>query len=114
MGVVLVVCFALVIVQLINIQFRQAGALANSPDNPRVAAQKYDNDRGVITASDGTVLAKSVKITATSSTYNYEREYPEGSLYAGITGYYSPYFGAAAGIEYQYNQYLQTHAQPPR
>jgi peptidoglycan glycosyltransferase len=113
LGLVLVVCFALVIVQLINIQFRQAGALSSSPNNPRIAAKKYDNDRGIVTASDGTVLAKSVKINSSSSTYNYAREYPGGSLYAGITGYYSPYFGAAAGIEYQYNQYLQTHAQSP-
>src|SRR6202034_2966549 len=80
LGVVLVVCFALVIVQLVNIQFRQAGALANSPNNPRVAATKYDNDRGVITASDGTVLAKSVKINSSSGAYNFEREYPGGSL----------------------------------
>jgi peptidoglycan glycosyltransferase len=114
LGVVLVLCFALVIVQLINIQFRQASALANSPNNPRVAATRFDNQRGTIMASDGTVLAKSVKINSSSSTYNYEREYPDGPLYAGITGYDSPYFGAAAGIEYQYNQYLQTHAQAPQ
>jgi peptidoglycan glycosyltransferase len=114
LGVILVLCFALVIVQLINIQFRQASALANSPNNPRVAATKFDNERGTITASDGTVLAKSVKINSSSGTYNYEREYPDGPLYAGITGYYSPYFGAPAGIEYQYNQYLKTHAQPPQ
>jgi peptidoglycan glycosyltransferase len=113
LGVVLVLCFALVIVQLINIQFRQASALANSPDNPRVAATKFDNNRGTITASDGTVLAKSVKINSSSSTYNYEREYPDGPLYAGITGYDSIFYGTS-GIEYQYNQYLQTHAQPPQ
>ena len=68
LGVVLLAGFALVIVQLVNIQFRQAGALANSPNNPRIAAQKYDNARGTITAADGTVLAKSVKTTAAGST----------------------------------------------
>jgi peptidoglycan glycosyltransferase len=114
LGVVLVISFALVIVQLANIQFRQASALANSPNNPRVAVKRFDNQRGTVTASDGTVLAKSVKINSSSSTYNYEREYPDGPLYAGITGYDSPFFGAAAGIEYEYNQYLQTHAQPPK
>jgi len=113
LGVVLVLCFALVIVQLINIQFRQASALANSPDNPRIAATKYNNQRGLIMAADGTILAKSVKINSSTSTYNYEREYPDGPLYAGITGYDSIYFGTS-GIEYQYNQYLQTHAQPPQ
>jgi peptidoglycan glycosyltransferase len=113
LGVVLVLSFALVIVQLVNIQFRQAGALANSPDNPRIAAKKFDNTRGSILASDGTVLAKSVKVNSSSSTYNFEREYPNGSLYGGITGYDSIYFGTS-GIEYQYNQYLQIHAQAPQ
>ena len=113
LGVILVLCFALVIVQLVNIQFRQASALANSANNPRIAAKKFDNERGTIMAADGTVLAKSVKTNSSSSTYNYEREYPDGPLFAGITGYDSIYFGTS-GIEYEYNQYLQTHAQPPQ
>jgi peptidoglycan glycosyltransferase len=112
-GLVLVVCFALVIVQLVNIQFRQAGALANSADNPRISAQRFDNDRGTISASDGTILARSVKVNSSSSTYNYQREYSNGPLYAGITGYDSVYYGTS-GIEYEYNQYLSTHAQSPQ
>ena len=113
LGVVMVLCFALVIVQLVNIQFRQASALANSPDNPRVSVKKFDNDRGTISAADGTILAKSVKINSSSSTYNYEREYPEGPLYAGITGYDSLFYGTS-GIENYYNQYLVAHAQAPQ
>jgi penicillin-binding protein A len=113
LGVVLLACFALVIVQLANIQFRQAGALANSPFNPRVAEKVFDNQRGTITASDGTVLAKSIKTTVTGDPYHYTRVYPQGSLYAGITGYNSLFYGTS-GIEYQYNQYLKTHTQPPK
>jgi peptidoglycan glycosyltransferase len=113
LGVVLVICFALVIVQLANIQFRQASALANSPNNPRIAAKEYDNNRGTILAADGTVLAKSVKINSSSSIRNYEREYPDGPLFGGITGYDSIYYGTS-GIEFEYNQYLQTHAQAPQ
>jgi peptidoglycan glycosyltransferase len=109
----MVVAFALVIVQLANIQFRQAGALANSQYNPRVAAQIDDNQRGTITASDGTVLAKSVKTTASGDPYHYTRVYPQGPLYAGITGYDSRFYGTS-GIEYEYDQYLQTHTQPPK
>jgi peptidoglycan glycosyltransferase len=109
----MVVAFALVIVQLANIQFRQAGALANSPYNPRVASKVYDNQRGTITASDGTVLAKSVKTTASGDPYHYARVYPQGPLYAGITGYDSRFYGTS-GIEFQYDQYLQTHQQPPK
>jgi peptidoglycan glycosyltransferase len=115
LGVVMVICFALVIVQLANIQFRQASALANSPFNPRIAQKSLDNQRGTITASDGTVLAKSVKTTVPSSVdpLHYTREYPGGSLYGGITGYDSRYLGTS-GIEFEYNQYLETHAQPPK
>jgi peptidoglycan glycosyltransferase len=112
LGVVVVICFAGVIVQLVNIQFRQASALANSPDNPRIASKKFVNDRGTIGLSDGTILAKSVKVNSSSSTYNYQREYSDGPLYAGITGYDSIYYGTS-GIEFEYNQYLQTHAQAP-
>jgi peptidoglycan glycosyltransferase len=113
LGVVMVICFALVVIQLANIQFRQASALANSPLNPRNAIKKFDNVRGSIMAADGTVLAKSVKINSSSTTYNYEREYPGGSLYGGITGYDSIYYGTS-GIEFEYNQYLQAHTQPPK
>jgi penicillin-binding protein A len=113
LGVVLLAAFALVIVQLVNIQFRQAGALANSPNNPRIAAQKYDNARGTITAADGTVLAKSIKTTAAGDPYHYTRVYPQGPLYAGITGYDSIFYGTS-GIEYQYNQQLASHAQSPQ
>jgi peptidoglycan glycosyltransferase len=113
LGVVMVICFALVIVQLANIQFRQANALANSPTNPRNAIKKFDNARGTITAFDGTVLAKSVKINSSSKIRNYEREYSDGPLYAGITGYDSIFYGTS-GIEFEYNQYLQAHAQPPK
>jgi penicillin-binding protein A len=112
LGLVMVLCFALVIVQLANIQYRKAPALAASPYNPRVAALRYENLRGTITLNDGTVLAKSVP--ATSGSYKYMRVYPQGSLYGPITGYDSNYYGTPAGIEYQYNQYLQAHAQAPQ
>ena len=36
-GIIMVLCFALIIVQLANIQFGKAHKLATSPYNPRVA-----------------------------------------------------------------------------
>jgi peptidoglycan glycosyltransferase len=112
LGLVMMICFGLVVVQLVNIQFRRAPALASSPYNPRVAALRFENLRGTITAIDGTVLAKSVR--ATSGSYHYMRVYPQGSLYAGITGFADIYYGAPAGIEYEYNQYLEAHPQSPQ
>ncbi|MGP0029153.1 MAG: penicillin-binding transpeptidase domain-containing protein [Acidimicrobiales bacterium] len=111
LGVVMLLCFALVVVQLVNIQYRKASALADSPYNPRVASEKYNNLRGTIYASDGTILAQSVK--STSGSYHYMRVYPQGPLYAGITGYSSLEYGTS-GIEYEYNQYLQTHQEAPQ
>jgi peptidoglycan glycosyltransferase len=114
-GVTLILCFALLIVQLVNIQFHKAPALASSAQNPRVAAQRFDNLRGTITASDGTILAQSVKSGV--APYTYKRIYPsgetpQGNIYAGITGFDSIFFGTS-GIEYEYNSYLQSHAQTP-
>ncbi len=109
----MLLCFALVIVQLINIQFKRASTLAASPYNPRVSVKKFDNVRGKILASNGQILAESVK--ATSGPYHYMREYPAdtATMYSGITGYDSIYFGTS-GIEYQYNQDLESHPQAPQ
>jgi penicillin-binding protein A len=116
LGVVMVLCLGLVVAQLVNIQLVKAKQLQSSPFNPRVASQQYDNPRGTIEAADGTVLAKSVPTPAGTNTqdypYHYVREYPQGPLYAGITGYDSALYYGTAGIEEQYNSYLEAHQQP--
>ncbi len=48
---------------------------------------------------------------SSTSSYHYVREYPQGSLFSQVVGYYSEYYGTA-GIENQYNDYLVTHTQP--
>ena len=117
LGVVMVLCFGLIVVQLVNIQFVKAHQLATSPNNPRVAVLKYDNPRGTIYASDGTtILAKSTATTPGPYKYPYRylRQYPQGPLYAGITGYYSPLYYGTAGIEEEYNSQLSAHTQGPQ
>jgi penicillin-binding protein A len=117
LGVFMVVCFGLIAVQLVNIQFVKAKQLANSPFNPRVAALNYENPRGTIYAADGTtVLAKSVATSPGPYKYPFThiRQYPDGPLYAGITGYDSPLYYGRAGIEEEYNAQLGAHSQGPK
>ncbi len=117
LGVIMVLCFGLVVVQLVNIQLVKAKQLSTSPDNPRVAVMADDNARGDIYAADGTVLAQSVPTPAgtnrTAYKYDYVRQYPDGPLYAGITGYDSALYYGTSGIEEQYDSYLDAHPQAP-
>src|ERR1700722_5040915 len=100
----MLLCFGLVVVQLVNIQFVKAKALANSPYNPRVSINPLDNQRGTIYAADGTVLAQSVKSTSPSTgSPLYMRVYPQGPLYAGITGFNDIFYGPPSGTAHQYN-----------
>ena len=110
LGVLLVLAFALVIAQLVDIQLIKAPRLQASAFNPRNQAKGFDNDRGDIFASDGTLLADSVKSKA-ASPHEYLRQYPQGSLYSQIVGFSSPYYGTA-GIENEYNDQLVEHAMP--
>lgn len=114
MGLVLIVCFGLVILQLVNVQFRQAAALTASTFNPRNTSQRFDNQRGLILAATGTVIARSEKIPhAAPDTYQYQRTYPTGTLFSGVVGYDS-FLRGTSGIEYVYNTQLKAHAQPAR
>ena len=114
LGVFMVALFGLVIAQLVNIQLVKGKELAESPKNQRVAVLKNLNHRGEILAADGTVLAKSEPTPAatdrTDYPYDYVRQYPDGSLYSGITGYDSIFYGVT-DIEAEYNSYLESHPQ---
>lgn len=111
LGAFMLLCFALVLVQLVNVQFRQAQALRSSPNNPRNVVKKYDNLRGDILAANGQILAESVPAPKGSGPYQYMRSYPMGSLFAQIVGFDDAFYGADAGVEYQYNSYLVAHNQ---
>ncbi|HXB38772.1 MAG TPA: penicillin-binding transpeptidase domain-containing protein, partial [Acidimicrobiales bacterium] len=117
LGVIMVACLGLVIAQLVNIQLVKAKALQTSPYNPRIEVLANINPRGEILASDGTVLAKSVPTPAgtnrTDYPYDYVRQYPQGPLYSGITGYVSALTGAKTNIENYYDSYLGPHQQAP-
>jgi peptidoglycan glycosyltransferase len=118
LGVIMVACLGLVVVQLVNIQLVRAKALQTSQYNPRISSQRFNNARGEILAADGTVLAKSIPTPAGTNKadypFDYVRQYPQGPLYAGVTGYDSVLNGAVTDIENEYNADLGVHQAAPQ
>lgn len=112
MGVVLLVCFAVLFLQLTNIQIRQAAALDRNPLNNVAKPSPFFEPRGEIISADGYVLAESER---TFDQYHYLRVYPSltAEMFSDITGYYATAVQADPfGIEAFYDQYLSQHDTP--
>lgn len=107
-GIFLILLFAVLFLQLNNIQVLQASSLDAKPGNQLTATSTNSEPRGLIVSRNGTVLAKSVPV---SDKYHYLRQYPEGPLYADITGFDSLIYGKG-GIEASYNKYLVAQPHP--
>jgi peptidoglycan glycosyltransferase len=67
------------------IQLVEAQSLRNKPQNSRQRQIELGRPRGPIVV-DGKAVAQSVP---SKDVYKYQREYPGGSLYAPVTGYFS-------------------------
>lgn len=111
LGVVILLCFVVLFLQLNNVEVLKAHSYATDPHNPQIIAAKFSQDRGTIVSSDGTILAESV-LAPKGSTYRYEREYPTGSLFGQITGYFSYQYGIEDGVEASYDSDLLSHNRP--
>ncbi|HEY4602887.1 MAG TPA: penicillin-binding protein 2 [Blastococcus sp.] len=96
------VLFTLLILNVNYIQVVRADKLRKDPSNTRVLAQEYDRERGSIVVA-GNAIASS---KPTGDRYRYLREYPEGPVYAGVTGYYSPILYGNTGLERVENDIL--------
>lgn len=88
MGVLLVALF----VNLNFIQVVKGNSYRNNPDNLRVLLTEYSSPRGQIVVQ-GSPVAVSVP---TTDSLKYLRKYPQGPLYAAMTGYYSFIYGTSA------------------
>jgi peptidoglycan glycosyltransferase len=77
--------------------------LHSASSNVRTVYEEYDRQRGAILAGT-TVIAETVAAPE-EDLFERQRLYPEGSLYAHITGYYSFVYGTR-GIENSYDEYL--------
>jgi peptidoglycan glycosyltransferase len=102
LGIVLAVLFVLLFVQLNRLQVIEADRLNDHPANTRAVVRDFARPRGVIQTADGVVVASS---TPTGGEFERLRTYPEGALFAHLTGYFSFTFGAD-GVERTYNDAL--------
>jgi peptidoglycan glycosyltransferase len=88
--------FVILVASVTYIQAIEGPTLRDDPRNPRVIAWRTGRQRGPITSSDGTILARSTPSPDDPSVF--ERDYPEGDLYSHTVGFTSVLFGSR-GIE---------------
>ena len=87
--------FVALLVAVSIIQFVQAPSLRERPGNKRTLLDNYSRPRGAILVGDQ-AIAVSKPVTGQLP---FLRTYPQGPLYAHVTGYYSYVYGAAGGLE---------------
>jgi peptidoglycan glycosyltransferase len=100
-GVVVMVLFGLLFVNLNYVQAYKADEYRNSDYNGRVQVAEYERRRGNIEAG-GTPVAASRE---TDGTLKFLRTYPKEQVYAHLLGY-KPVNLAATGIERSENEFL--------
>lgn len=102
LGAALMVCFAVLFIQLNRLTVFQAAALNDNPNNTREILRDFSQPRGSVTTADGVVIAQSVP---SNDRFELQRQYPQGPLFASITGHYSFTLGSS-GVEKTYNDEL--------
>jgi penicillin-binding protein A len=103
----LLALFVILFAQANYIQVFAAKRLSNNPANIRLLLEEFGTNRGEILARDEqTVLARS---RATTGKFKYLRIYPQGPLYAHITGFHSVLLGRT-DLESSMNEWLSGRA----
>ncbi|MDA8277549.1 MAG: penicillin-binding protein 2 [Actinomycetota bacterium] len=102
--------FLILFLQLNHVQVLQANELNHHKGNYRTITNTLSQDRGTIYTSDGQVIAETVP---SNDVYKYQRYYPNGPLYAQVSGFDSINYGLD-GLELEYNSYLQSRKLPPK
>ena len=98
-----IVLFVILGISSSIIMVNRANRLSHNSRNTRALYQTYGAPRGSILASDGTIIAKSDPV---NDSFSYQRSYPQGDIYAPITGYFSIAQNADRGIEASENELL--------
>ena len=91
-----IVLFVILGISSTLIMVVRANSLNADSRNMRALYHEYAAPRGAILASDGTVMAMSDPI---DDSFQYQRKYMNGNIYAPVTGYYSITSPADRGIE---------------
>ena len=102
LGLVIAFLFTTLLVSTTVIQGFQAQAINARPENRRTLLATYGADRGEILVASAPVAQS----RETDNQYQRIRTYPQGPLYAHVTGYFSFLFGAGGGIERAENELL--------
>ena len=95
LSIVVALLFSSLLVSSSYISFVQAGTLRDMAGNRRTLLDNYGRARGPILVG-GAPIARSVP---SRDDMKYQRVYPNGPLYAHLSGYYSFVYGAGGGIE---------------
>jgi penicillin-binding protein A len=101
LSLVVATLFASLLVSTTLIQYVFAADLNARPDNRRTLLSTYARERGDILVGQ-TPIAES---TPSDDQFKYQRVYPQGPLYAHVTGFYS-FYGAVGGLEQAENAFL--------
>lgn len=101
LAIACLVMFLALVANVNYVQFVEADSLNDTSGNRRVIDEEYSRDRGPILVA-GDPVAGSVK---SKDSYKFQRTYPDGELYAHLTGYFSYIFGQGA-IERSENSVL--------
>src|SRR5215475_7117926 len=106
-GVVVLILFGFLFVNLNWVQGYKAQSYRTDPHNARVQLSQYQRQRGSIAVSRGQVIvAQSV---STDDELKYQRSYPLGAAYEPFIGYV-PVSGLATGAERAENDFLTGNA----
>ena len=108
LGLILGVAFCLLLAALTRLQVVDATKLTNDPRNTRGLTEAFSAERGSIQTSDGVLLASSTDV---GDEFKRQRQYPEGAVFAPVTGYLSFTYGAE-GAERAFNDNLTGGALP--
>ncbi|MEH3034147.1 MAG: penicillin-binding protein 2 [Aeromicrobium erythreum] len=101
LAVACLVLFAALLINVNYVQFVEADSLNDKNGNRRVINEEFSRDRGPILV-DGDPVAESVK---SDDQFQFQRKYPDGGLYAPLTGYFSYTYGRGA-LENSQNRVL--------